>query len=366
MGRLVFSRSTYEESRASRGLESDKDVTRKGEQQVKKTGKLSPLVDPAIDALRRSMLRLDATEDGRWEVTVGCPMDIETSVDSTGSMGDNVDRAMAALPRTYELCSAMLPGYDPQLALGFFGDVCDDFVLNRPQFEMEADKIVGYLSEMNPERNGGDCPEDPQYSMFASAYLTSAFTNKIGLKGYYFMCTDAPMHARISPDTLERIFGKGVWDALHENGYDFTRQDYPDVREVVRELSAKRHAFVLSIGVDSEYDNYFGSRVIPLRSTDYLPEFESAIIGITEGVLEPDEVEKYLAEKGVPAKDIKLALNELLALPFGAQRELEQKNNVYIPKLGDIFEKKTDIKPIAKSGDSAPSGEPRSEDTAWL
>ena len=128
MGRLVFSRETYAESRRTRGVESDHGVTKKGEQQAKKTGKLSPLVDPAVDVLRRSMLRLDVTEDGKWEVTVGCPMDIEVSVDSTGSMGDNVDRAMAALPRTYELCAAMLPGYDPQLALGFFGDVSDNFV----------------------------------------------------------------------------------------------------------------------------------------------------------------------------------------------------------------------------------------------
>lgn len=354
------------ESRKSRGVEHDRDVTRKGEQQARKTGKLSPLVDPAIDALRRSMLRLDPTADGKWEVTVGCPMDIEASVDSTGSMGDNVDRAMSALPRTYELCASMLPGYDPQLALGFFGDISDNFVLNRPQFEMEADKIVGYLSEMNPERDGGDYPEDPQYSMFAAAFLTSAFTNKIGLRGYYFMCTDAPMHGNISPDTLERIFGKGVWDALKENGYDFSRQNYPTMKEVVRELKDKKHAFVLALDdVGHEYYKYFKEKIIPLESTDYLPEFESAIIGITEGMLEPEEVEEYLAERGVPSEDIEAALDALLSLPFGAQRELEQLNSVYIPKLGDIFENKTDIRPTNKREDTT-SEEPKSESSAWL
>ena len=365
MGRLVFSRDAYEESRASRGVSSDKDVTRKGEQQVRKTGKLSPSVDPSIDALRRSMLRLDPTEDGKWEVTVGCPMDIEVSVDSTGSMGDNVDRAMSALPRTYELCSAMLPGYDPQLALGFFGDVCDDFVLNRPQFEMEADKIVGYLSEMNPERKGGDTPEDPQYSMFASAFLTSAFTNKIGLKGYYFVCTDAPMHGRISADTLERIFGEKVWQALKDNGYDFDHLCYADMDDTVEELLKKKHAFILTIDAEAYYRDYFKGRIIPLYSTEYLPEFESAIIGITEGVLEPEGVEEYLKSKHVPRVEIDKALNALLALPFGAQRELEQKNKVYIPKLGDIFENKTDTMPIAKREDTT---DEESEDgnSAWL
>ena len=78
-------------------------------------------------------------------MTVGCPMDIEVSVDSTGSMGDNVDRAMAALPRTYELCAAMLPGYDPQLALGFFGDVCDEFVLNRPGIDEAVEVLDKWL-----------------------------------------------------------------------------------------------------------------------------------------------------------------------------------------------------------------------------
>ena len=366
MGRLVFSRETYAESRRERGVESDHDVTRKGEQQVKKTGKLSPLVDPAIDTLRRSMLRLDATEDGKWEVTVGCPMDIEVSVDSTGSMGDNVDRAMAALPRTYELCAAMLPGYDPQLALGFFGDVCDEFVLNRPQFEMEADKIVGYLSEMNPERNGGDVSEDPQYSMFASAFLTSAFTNKIGLKGYYFMCTDAPMHGTIYADVLERIFGEKLWQALKDNGYDFNHLCRPDMEETIKELLKKKHAFVLSIDADNYYRQYFDGRIIPLRSTDYLPEFESAIIGITEGVLEPEEVEDYLKSVKVPKKDINKALDALLSLPFGAQRELEQQNNIYIPKAGDIFEKKTDIKPIAVHSETKNTEPEEDETSVWL
>lgn len=363
---MVFSRSSYEESRATRGLTSDRDVTRKGEQQVKKTGKLSPLVDPAIDVLRRSMLRLDPTEDGQWEVTVGCPMDIETSVDSTGSMGDNVDRAMGALPRTYELCAAMLPGYDPQLALGFFGDVSDDFVLNRPQFEMEADKIVGYLSEMNPEKDGGDYPEDPQYSMFASAYLTSAFTNKIGLKGYYFMCTDASMHGRISADTLERVFGKGVWDALKENGYGYSRQDPPMVDDVIRELKEKKHAFVLALGdAEYEYRKYFQGRIIPLKSTEYLPEFESVIIGITEGKLEPEDVEGYLKDHHVPKHEIQVALDALLALPFALQRELEQQNKVYIPQAGDIFANKADLRPVVKREDAAEE-ESNDENSAWL
>ena len=370
MGRLVFAEEAYLASRSSRGISSDEHVTSAGEQKVKETGKLAPAVDPSVDALRRSLLRFDVTEDGKWEVTVGCPMDIEVSVDSTGSMGDNVDRAMKALPRTYELCAAMLLGYDPQLALGFFGDVTDKFVLNRPQFEMEADKIVNYLSLMNPEHDGGDTAEDPQYSFFASAFLTAAYTNRIGLKGYYFMCTDAPMHGNISPKTLERVFGADVWEALKDNGYQFSRQNCPDLDDVILMLHEKKHCFVLICGGSREYkrqyEKYF-SNVISIYSTEYLPEFESAIIGLTEGNLDYDEIEDYLRSKGVSQKEIDFALDGgLLSVPVGAQRKLENEST-YIPKAGDIFEKKTDLRPIIMATEKeAKEGVVPTSNIEWL
>ena len=61
-------------------------MTRKAEQRAQDTGHLSEIVDPAIEPIRRSMIRLDPHQK-QWIVTIGCPMDIEVSCDTTGSMG---------------------------------------------------------------------------------------------------------------------------------------------------------------------------------------------------------------------------------------------------------------------------------------
>ena len=165
MGDKPFSVDSYVSARRSYGITSDKDVTRTAERQARATGKLNEIVDPGINPMRYSKIRLNPHRK-MWITTMGCPMDIEVSCDTTGSMGGEVDTEMKILPKLYEAIAKVLPGYDPQLCLGIFGDVVDDFVLCRPQFEMEAEKIVRYLKEMAPQRAGGDSPEDPQYAMF--------------------------------------------------------------------------------------------------------------------------------------------------------------------------------------------------------
>ena len=177
MGRETFSVESYRTARRDYGVTHDSGVTKKAEQRARDTGHLSEIVDPGVNPLRYSKIRLDPHQK-KWIATLGCPMDIEVSCDTTGSMGGEVDTEMAVLPDLYEAVAKVLPGYDPQLCLGIFGDVCDDFVMCRPQFEMEAPKIVNYLKEMAPQRDGGDSPEDPQYAMFARAYLTDAYTNR--------------------------------------------------------------------------------------------------------------------------------------------------------------------------------------------
>ena len=150
MGREVFSRSSYSEAKRDFGITRDHGVTARAEQQAMKTGKLLESVDPAAGgAIRRSLMRFDKNPGGDgWIVTVGVPMPIESDVDTTGSMGGNVDTFMKNLPDTYELSAEVLDGYDPQLALGIFGDVSDNFIFQRPQFEMTAKAIVGYLKDM--------------------------------------------------------------------------------------------------------------------------------------------------------------------------------------------------------------------------
>lgn len=349
MGRETFSRVSYARS-VKTFAPGDGPVTDRAEQEAHSTGKLNPLVDPAeYGVIRRSLLRLEQKPSGLWEVTVGTPMPVETRVDTTGSMGGNVDIALGVLPEAFELCSQVLPGYDLHMAIGIFGDVVDHFVFCRPQFEMVAPKIVEQLTLMVPERAGGDSPEDPHYGLFGAAYLTAAYINRIGLLGYDFTVSDAPGRDRLSPKQLERIFGKEVFEKVAENGHQIDEKDLPTTAEVVQDLLKRAHAFFLQVGGSSHASGFwtemFGAdRVIALPSTEILPHVQAAIIGLTEGTLSLADVTGFLTDNNVSERDAAKIVRSVSNIPIGAQAALPNYNRR--PKLGDLFQKKTDTWPI--------------------
>lgn len=345
MGWNIFSEDDYSTARKTYGVKDDHDVTRKAEQRASETGYLSEIVDPAVEPIRRSLIRLNPHQK-RWIVTVGCPMDIEVSCDTTGSMGGEVDTEMAVLPDLYESTAKVIPGYDLQLCLGIFGDVCDKFVLCRPQFEMTAAKIVNYLKEMAPQRCGGDNPEDPQYAMFARAYLTDAYTNRIGLKGYYFTVTDATCHRYIRREDIKRIFGQSIFENELSN-----MSKLPTLEKVVADLKAKTHQFILLVDTDSYTVDFWrelcGERsVIKIDSTRQLPAVISAIIGLTEGTLDICGVDKHL---GVH-RDMDL-VRQLSKIEVGAQAKLRHQLPFPVPQKGDIFVSKRDLWPLREDAE---------------
>lgn len=362
MGGPRFSRSDFEKSKITFGITRDTDVTEAAERQVRVTGKLRPSVDPSQDVVRRSLMRFDPTADGHWIVTVGVPMPVESEVDTTGSMGNNVDIAMRNLPDTYELAAEMLPGYDPQLALGIFDDEVDQFILQRPQFEMTAEKIVGYLKDMAPGRDGGDAAEDPQYGLFAAAYLSDAYINRIGLKGYHFCISDATAHDRFSMENLVRVFGADVLERANENikqHYSENRRITPamipglTIKAVVQDLLKLSHAFFIQVKsygiVRSFWENIYGrDRVITIKTTDYLPQVQAAIIGLTEGTLTLSDTGSWLRQHDVPDYTIQDLVDQLARIPLGAQANLRAKLEHPLPKAGDIFAQKTDLWPMSK------------------
>ncbi|MBR0134287.1 hypothetical protein IJM16_03405 [Candidatus Saccharibacteria bacterium] len=303
--------------------------------------------------IRRSLPRFEEMPDGRFELTIGCPMDMESTCDTTGSMGDNVQTMIEVLPETYGVISEVLPGYDLQLALGIFGDMVDRFIVNRPQFEMTAEKIVDYVTKLVPESNGGDIHEDPQYAIFGAAYLTDTFTNRIGLKGYHFMITDAPMHRyRLDPDLIERVYGEDVWKNLADNGHsDITRTNLPDIDDMFKALHKRAHAFVIGLGgATSYFSTYYDVRHrINIHDTRCLPAIEAAVIGLTEGTLQPMDLRKFLKDHQVSNANIDRAMPGLSQVELSAQRKLEQAAKIVIPKKGDIFAKKTDKQPVDAS-----------------
>ena len=348
MGYRIFSEDDYRKSKATFGITRDVDVTRHAENQARITGKLNEIVDPAVNPIRRSMIRLNPHLK-KWIATLGCPMDIEVNCDTTGSMGGEVDTEMAVLP---DLCGAValvLEGYDPQLCLGIFGDVVDQFVLCRPQFEMTAEKIVEYLKEMAPQRNGGDSAEDPQYAMFARAYLTDAYTNKIGLKGYHFIVTDAICHEDISRRQIMRIFGENIFENELKN-----MTTTPRIEDVIAELKKKTHQFILVLDDPSTarfWRRLCGDKsVVEINSTKELPAVISAIIGLTEGTLDITDVEAHLRKVlDIQGHARDNYLNELARhvsnIDICAQLKLRHAMEHPVPVVGDIFENKEDIWP---------------------
>jgi hypothetical protein len=350
MGRGTFTREAYTHSHTAFVPKSG-PATAKAEQQARETGKLHPLVDPAgYGVIRPSRLRFEERPDGLFELTIGTSVPSETRLDTTGSMGGNVEVAIKVLPDSYELCSLVLPGCDLHMAIGIFGDVVDRFVLCRPQFEMLAEKIVQQLTLMVPERQGGDAPEDPHYGLFGAAYLTDFYINKIGLKSYDFTVSDAPARDRLDESQLVRIFGKEVFVKVEENGFQMSRQDLPTTKEVVQDLLKRAHAFFLQVD-DSRSTHEFWTevfgrdRVVVLPNTGFLPQVQAAIIGLTEGTLDLKQVPDFLQKNNVDKENAKLIARSVANIPIGAQRALP--NYVKRPKKGDLFRSKTDLWPIS-------------------
>ena len=382
MGDKAFTTFDYERATSAKGISFKTDsegrrrvtksVSDAAVQKMRDTGRPPYEVDPAsLGVIRRSLIRFNPLPDGTFLCTMGTPIAKASYIDTTGSMGDNNDITMEVLPEYFSVAKEVLPEgqYDLQLAVSIFGDVYNDrFGLCRPQFEMEAEKIVDYVSKMTPERDGGDWAEDPQYAAFAHAYLTDDYLVRAGLKDYFSMTTDAGMHdRRYDPRIIEKLFGDDVWKALAENGHpEITRTSLPSLRETFRELHAHSHAFV--IGVDSVhwdgahepndpeklgYGDYFDrNHRLMIADTRCLPAIEAAIMGLTEGTLQPGDVKRFLLDHQVSELNIERALPGLLRVPFRAQRKLEQKSKVLtgpLPKKGDIFASKTDINPIRRA-----------------
>lgn len=352
MGDRRLTVDTYHES-YSTYVPSRGPATFRAEQQAMASGTLNPLVDPAgYGVIRRSLIRFNERPDGLWVVTVGTPVAHETRIDTTGSMGGNVDVALRVLKDAYLLTSKMLPECDLQMMIGIFGDVSDRFPLGRPQFEMEAEKIVEQLTLLVPERRGADFPEDPHYGLFGAAYLTDAYINRIGQKRYDFTVSDAPARSRLDPRQITRIFGDKVYDYVAANRWEVPANEVLDTSQVVYDLLKNAHAFFLQVGsryeTTSFWTNLFGpERVVVLPRTELLPQVEAAIVGLTEGTLDLQDLPDFLQENGVTKEDARAITRSVVNIPIGAQTVLPNFDRR--PKKGDVFREKTDLWPMDPS-----------------
>lgn len=374
MGEFTFTKDAYLGATA-RHTTAGKSATARGEEQVRVTGKLDPLVDPAeYGVVRESRIRLEERSDGLWVVTVGTPVPIEYRLDTTGSMGDNVDRALKALPDICGLASAVLPERDPFYCASIFGDLADvfsngapGFPLCRGQFECEAEKMVNQLTLMHPMRQGhGNGGEDPHYGLFASAFLTRAYFRMIGLRSYDFTTTDEPMHEPLIASQLVRIFGPEVFEKAQQNGFQINARNLPANGELVKELLKHAHAFVLLVnshhgsGLRQHWVGYFGKQhVVVLPQIELVPHVMATIIGLTEGTIDLRSAKDFLAGSNLPKSAVQSVIDSVAHIPLGAQAALP--NFGRMPKKGDVFAKKTDLWPLDPK--DVPQGDPGVEPT---
>lgn len=390
MGRGVLSDVSYR--KVYKATVEKGSATFAGEQRRREGKGLHPLVDPSgFEVIRRSLSWLEPKAD-HFILLRGVAILEETRLDTTGSMGSNVEIAMRVLPKTYKMLAtgadAVLKRYDVQMITSIFGDVCDQYVLGRSQAEMD-ERIAEQMTYMVPEHGGGDTPEDPQYGLFAGAYLTSNSINQYGLKGYDFTISDAPGRHHLDTKTLIRVFGEKVFEKVTENGFQLNEKKLPSTSEVVQHLLERAHAFFLQVGDAGETSRFwtqvFGrERVVVIPRTELLPETKAAIIGLTEGTLDLQNIEEFLcsgagaksedgtsdtndAYRAISKSEAQHIKRAVAGIPIGAQAALP--NFKKIPLKGAKFGGKSDIWPegFDSDGNKIEAGaKPKKKSDMWL
>lgn len=314
-----------------------------GEQRAQEGKGLDPLVDPAKYEVVRQAGNLLVPDGDEFVLQFGVAMPVETDLDTTGSMGGNVDIAFEVLPKVQNLLvqgsKAVLRRYHTQIATGVIQDRVDRFPYERSQFEPdnEVERQMGLLV---PEKYGGDATEDYQLGLFAAAYLTKASITGYGLKGYYFIVGDERGRDTLDRRVLEQVFGPTVLKkAFGAN----PPQELPSTAEIAKKALQDWHVFFLQVGKNPGTTAWWAKllgrdRVVILPRTEDLAEVQACIIGLTEGVLDRDSVLDFLGGKNANPQEI---ISAVANIPVGLQTESPNFNR--IPLAGARFKSREDI-----------------------
>lgn len=332
-------------------------ATFRGEQRAREGKGLDPLVDPRAHGVIRLSLNLMVPEDGQFVLPAGVAMPVKTDLDTTGSMGGNVDIAFRSLPKVLNLLAqgdkAVLKRYHPQIATGVVQDVGDRFPYQVSQFEPdnEIDRQMGMLV---PERGGGDAAEDYQLGLYSTARLTRTSLSGYGLKGYYFAVGDVTGRDRVEPELLRRVFGPEKIDL----------QGPLSTVELGKELLEKWHGFFLQVGSDDGTSKWWkrvlgAERVVHLPRTEDLAEVQACLIGLCEGLVDLQSAPEFLrAGTGIDQETAKRIVRACAGTPVGAQAALPGFRK--IPLAGARFARRDDLWPIGTPG--APVAAPPAPD----
>src|SRR3989344_9106985 len=170
-----FSVAAYESRAKTIATVGRGSATFEGEERVRQGKGLDSLVDPKERGVIRMSNNLLVPEGDRFVLKFGVAMPVKTDIDTTGSMGGNVNIAFRVQPKVQNLLiqgkSAVLSRYHTQMATGIIQDEQDSYAYMISQFEPdnEVERQMGLLV---PERSGGDEPEEYQLGLISTAYLT--------------------------------------------------------------------------------------------------------------------------------------------------------------------------------------------------
>ncbi|MBI5733090.1 hypothetical protein HY967_03990 [Candidatus Jorgensenbacteria bacterium] len=332
-----------------------KSVTFEGEDRAKQGKGLDPLVDPAQYNVVRMSNNLLVPDGDEFVLQFGTAMPVKTDLDTTGSMGGNVEVAFKALPKVQDLlvqgANAVLKRYHVQIQTCVVQDQGDQFPFQSTQFEPdnEVERQMGLLV---PERRGGDSTEDYQLGLFAAGYLTKTSIVNYGLKGYYFIVGDEIGRDELDArgTLLRKVFGKEVM----EKAFDSKKpQSLPTLEQIAKKVLEKWHVFFLQIGSQGSTTNWWSNligedRVVKLSRTEDLAQVQACIIGLTEGVIKPKGIPEFLKAIKTDGAAIARITNDLAGIPVGMQTALPNFDK--IPTPGSRFKNREDIWPIDASG----------------
>lgn len=323
--------------------------TFEGEQRAQAGKGLDRLVDPKEMGVIRMAKNLLVPQEDFFVLEFGAAMPVLSLLDTTGSMGGNVDVAFRVLPKVQNLLvqgrNAVLARYHTQIATGVIQDMVDRFPFQWSQFEPdnEVERQMGLLV---PDRNGGDLIEDYQLGLFGAAYLTDTSIAQYGLRGYCFIVGDQIGRGEIRFRDLQKVFGPQVLEKAF--GLNAS-QDIPSLAETAQKFLQNWHGFYLSVGNNewtlAWWRNLLGrERVIVLPCTDDLAEIQACIIGLTEGVLDFQSAQDFLKEAAVAPERAVMIIEALKNMPVGLQKSFPNFNR--IPLVGSKFASREDIWPM--------------------
>ena len=340
----AWSSATYG-ARAAEVKRTGGTATYVGEQNVRSGKGLDSLVAPNERGVVRLAMNLMVPEGDKFNLKFGAAMPVKTGIDTTGSMGSNVDIAFRVQPKVQNLLvqgsNAVLKRYHTQMATGVIQDVGDTFPYQVSQFEPdnEVERQMGLLA---PQRGGGDAPEEYQLDIFSTAYLTRSSITEYGLRGYHFMVGDEQGRDNIERELVGRVFGG---EALEKAGIS----KMPTTKQAANALLKKWHAFFLQVDRDSRVTSWWTEvlgkdRIVVLPRTEDLAEVQAVIIGLTEGVLNLQSAFAFLEEAKVSPTNAARIVEACSNVPRGLQRTFP--NFEKIPLAGSVFASRDDIWPI--------------------